>query len=79
MTAITVVDLSAGTCRNQDPDAMFPFPSDLSGITKAKAICARCPVKEQCDSWAWQHMPKDGIWAGLTYDDRQQLLIDQPA
>ena len=53
-----------------DPDLWFPDRS--SHATKAKAICAGCPVKEDCLQYANQHMIQPGIWGGL---DRRQRQI----
>jgi WhiB family transcriptional regulator, redox-sensing transcriptional regulator len=38
--------------------------------TKAKAICARCPVREQCLDYALMNSIKDGTWGGLNNEER---------
>ena len=37
---------------------------------KAKAICALCPVREQCLSEALRNSIKHGIWGGLNNEER---------
>jgi WhiB family transcriptional regulator, redox-sensing transcriptional regulator len=37
---------------------------------KAKAICARCPVREQCLSEALMNSIRHGIWGGLNSEER---------
>jgi WhiB family transcriptional regulator, redox-sensing transcriptional regulator len=37
---------------------------------KAKAICARCPVREQCLGEALMNSIKHGIWGGLNNEER---------
>lgn len=43
-------------------------------ITKAKQICADCPVREQCLDYALQlPHPWHGVYAGLTPRQRMKL------
>lgn len=47
---------------------------DRRRVAAAKAICAGCPVRGHCYSWAeagdeWRN---GGVWAGLTAKDRGQ-------
>lgn len=47
---------------------------------EAAALCARCPVREACDTWAVEHQ-EWGTWAGRTDDDRgtpREELPDLP-
>jgi len=37
---------------------------------KAKAICARCPVRAQCLDCALSNSIKHGIWGGLNQEER---------
>jgi WhiB family transcriptional regulator, redox-sensing transcriptional regulator len=66
---------SDGACLHADPDLFFPI--SMTGraaeqIAQAKAICARCPVREPCLEFAQEHEPGYGIWGGTTPQDRQQ-------
>ncbi|MFF4726404.1 WhiB family transcriptional regulator [Streptomyces mirabilis] len=40
--------------------------------TAAKALCARCPVRDACTDYAIANDYRDGIWGGLTVDERDQ-------
>ena len=40
----------------------------------AKALCARCPVIEQCREHALAVQEPYGVWGGLSESERQQLL-----
>jgi WhiB family transcriptional regulator, redox-sensing transcriptional regulator len=64
----------AGACAHADPDLFFPISSTgraLPQITKAKAICAECPVRRSCLEYALEHDLVHGIWGGTTPEDRQ--------
>lgn len=58
-----------------DPELFFPVgetgPS-LRPIRAAKAVCARCPVIDECREWALRAGEPDGIWGGLTTTERQR-------
>ncbi|WP_410540596.1 WhiB family transcriptional regulator [Streptomyces sp. KL2] len=65
-----------GACRNEDPDLFFPVGTTgpaLLQIEEAKAICRRrCPVMEQCLTWALE-VGEEGVWGGLSEDERRLL------
>ena len=54
------------------PD-MFPAPSDDVGIEAAKKACGVCPVWEACLALALDHNESDGVWGGLTTDERHSM------
>ena len=41
---------------------------------RAKQVCARCPVIEQCRSFALTVQVQYGVWGGLSEDDLRLLL-----
>jgi WhiB family redox-sensing transcriptional regulator len=60
-------------CRGLDPDAFFT--DSTRGVEWAKAVCARCPVREQCLDQAYraEDTSRYGIYGGLTPAERAQL------
>ncbi|WP_279577674.1 WhiB family transcriptional regulator [Streptomyces sp. YIM 98790] len=64
-------------CRDMDAEQsdaiFFPTPRDLVAITRAKQICARCPVRRTCLEAALDSVSKDGVWGGLTAAERAPL------
>ncbi len=42
---------------------------------RAKTICARCPVREECLSWALAIREPHGVWGGRSESERKQLLL----
>ncbi|MDQ3979797.1 MAG: WhiB family transcriptional regulator [Actinomycetota bacterium] len=58
-------------CRGVDTDVFFPATDEEA--EEAKAICASCPVREECLSFALQTRQEDGVWGGLTETERRRL------
>ncbi len=59
---------SAG-CRHVGPHHMFPTTSD--GERAAKAVCAGCPVRSECRTYALAQEELHGVWGGMTEDERR--------
>ena len=58
-------------CRGADVEIFFP-PTD-EAADQAKAICAACPVREECLEYALLTRQDDGVWGGLTETERRRL------
>lgn len=68
--------LEQAACRDQDPELFFPISAKGPGAAQAaeaKAVCARCPVREPCLAYALATDQGAGIWGGLTEDERRSL------
>jgi WhiB family transcriptional regulator, redox-sensing transcriptional regulator len=66
----------SAACRDEDPELFFAVGTAgpaLVQIAEAKAVCARCPVVAPCLAWALATGQDDGIWGGLTPDERRAL------
>ena len=53
--------------------SFFPDKADVGAIAKAKAICATCPVADECLSWAIESNQAEGIWGGHTPKERRAI------
>lgn len=68
-----------GACRELDTELFF-HPEGERGssrrrrATEAKAVCADCPVMDQCRSHALAAKEPYGIWGGLTEEERRERL-----
>lgn len=62
----------SGKCRELDPNEFFP--SDGTGVTKARSICADCPVKEPCLEYALRNRIDHGVWGGTSERERRRIL-----
>ncbi len=67
-------------CRGADTSLFFApnyferREEKLAREAKAKAICARCPVREPCLEYALRTRDPHGIWGGLNELERRRLL-----
>ncbi|HEY3906453.1 MAG TPA: WhiB family transcriptional regulator [Streptosporangiaceae bacterium] len=67
-------DLAA--CRDAEPEVFFPISATAASrdtVQRAKAVCSSCPVQSQCLRYALRHRQEQGIWGGLTEDERRLL------
>ncbi|MGH8902177.1 MAG: WhiB family transcriptional regulator [Egibacteraceae bacterium] len=61
-------------CAELPTDEFFPLGSTgaaLDQIARAKAICAGCPVAVECLDYALDTGQTDGVWGGMTEDERR--------
>lgn len=58
-------------CAETGPEIFFPPADDPA--TRARAVCARCPVREDCLAYALDAGEQYGIWGGLDPRERQNL------
>jgi WhiB family transcriptional regulator, redox-sensing transcriptional regulator len=73
-------ELSAA-CRLSDPELFFPISHAgawLEQVRAAKATCATCPVRPQCLAFAQRTRQRHGIWGGLTVQERNTAVMEQP-
>jgi len=73
-----------GACREADPETFFSpdaerGPRRRAREAAAKALCAVCPVVQQCLSHALQVREPYGVWGGLNINERDSLLQQQQA
>jgi len=63
-------------CQAADPDLFFPIsgagPARVQ-VDRAKAVCAGCPVRSDCLRYALAAGPLQGVWGGLTEEERRLL------
>jgi len=63
-------------CRGMDPEIFFPARGEPQG--KARAVCAVCPVREECGAFALANGEKYGIWGGMSERERRKLRRGGP-
>lgn len=62
-------------CAGEDPALFFPPHGDPG--TRARQVCANCPVRPDCLEHAID-ADEFGIWGGLDQDQRRNLLRERP-
>ncbi len=65
-----------GACVDADPDLFFPISAvgpARHQIAQAKAICASCRVQQECLSFALETHQVDGVWGGMSAEERRVL------
>jgi WhiB family redox-sensing transcriptional regulator len=63
-------------CKDEDPELFFPVSEVGPGarqVAQAKAVCARCPVREICLGFALDEGLDHGVFGGQTADERRKL------
>lgn len=71
-----------GSCRTADPTLFF-HPEGERGPARrdrdaaAQAICAGCPVLQECRRHALTVREPYGVWGGLTEDDRNAIYLTE--
>jgi WhiB family transcriptional regulator, redox-sensing transcriptional regulator len=68
------VDYAA--CRDENPELFFPIGTSAPAVRQlkqAKAVCGRCAVQSLCLEWAMLAGIDDGVWGGLSEDERRAL------
>lgn len=66
-------------CQREDPEIFF-HPDGERGPARsrrqaaARAICARCPVIEQCLDYSIRADERYGMWGGLDEEERARLI-----
>ncbi|MEV7275189.1 WhiB family transcriptional regulator [Streptomyces bacillaris] len=63
-------------CAESEPDLFFPLGTTgpaLLQVMEAKTVCGTCPVQPDCLQWALGNDVQDGVWGGLSEDERRAL------
>ncbi|MGH8905684.1 MAG: WhiB family transcriptional regulator [Egibacteraceae bacterium] len=67
---------SKAACTDENTELFFAVGSAapaLEQVERAKAVCRRCEVVAQRLHWALETRQQDGVWGGLTEDERRAL------
>lgn len=65
------MDKGTALCSEVDPAIFFPDQGDWVATQRAKAICAVCPLREDCRKEALDNSEMWGTWGGLSERDRR--------
>lgn len=62
--------MDEAACKGLDPAIFYPPHAE---IAFAKAICARCPVREECLVHALRYNETRGVWGGTSERQRRPM------
>lgn len=71
-----------GACLSVNPDLFFPISPGgvaVKQVARARQICARCLVRQECFDFAMRTGEMDGIWGGTTPEERIRIRREQAA
>ncbi|MBK6501453.1 MAG: WhiB family transcriptional regulator [Candidatus Microthrix parvicella] len=60
------------SCAGLESSIFYPPTEEESG--RAKAVCAECPVRQDCLEFAISVREKEGVWGGATAAERRAAL-----
>jgi WhiB family transcriptional regulator, redox-sensing transcriptional regulator len=66
----------SAACRQVDTELFFPIGSTgtaVAEIQRAKSVCANCPVRQPCLTFALVTNQEFGIWGGCDEDERRLM------
>ncbi len=66
-------------CAGEETRTFYPFKDEKLLMIAAKAICARCLVRDECLNFAIENEENYGIWGGLTPKERLNKKNDVKA
>jgi len=66
-------------CAGEETRIFYPFKDEKLLMMAAKAICARCIVRDECLNFAIENEENYGIWGGLTPKERLNKKNDVKA
>ena len=63
--------VSGALCAQTDPEVFYP---QVGGTVRpAKNVCRSCPVLAECRDYALTTGELDGVWGGLSENERRRL------
>lgn len=63
-------------CIDEDPELFFPVGTTgpaLDQLERAKSVCHRCQVVDECLEWALATNQDAGVWGGMSEEERRSL------
>lgn len=60
-------------CGGVESRLFFPGGEDESLVGEAKAVCAVCPVVDDCLQYALATNQSEGVWGGMSGAERRRL------
>jgi len=65
--------MERAACRGLSTDLFFPERGGGADTRAAKAVCAACPVSDDCYEYAFGSNERHGIWGGTSERERRRI------
>ena len=65
--------MERAACRGLPTDLFFPERGGRAAASAAKAVCAACPVSDDCYEYAFASHERHGIWGGTSERERRRI------
>ncbi|MCO5994181.1 WhiB family transcriptional regulator [Actinoallomurus rhizosphaericola] len=68
--------MNRAECQKVDPELFFPIGSGRLTpvqVSEARAVCGRCPVRQDCLRYALETGQGHGVWGGIDEDERRVM------
>jgi len=65
--------MERAACRGLPTDLFFPHRGGIDTAAAAKAVCAACPVSDDCYEYAFASNERHGIWGGTSERERRRM------
>lgn len=69
-----LADAAALPCHDADAADLF-FAERPADLERAKELCARCPLMEQCRAGALERAEPWGVWGGAIFESGQIIAV----
>jgi WhiB family transcriptional regulator, redox-sensing transcriptional regulator len=63
--------MALAACRGVDPELFYTERGEST--REAKAVCAGCPVREECLLYAVANVERYGVWGGRSERERRRM------
>lgn len=60
-------------CATVEHEVFFPPGDEPEDAIEAKAVCAVCPVRDDCLEYALATNQSEGVWGGLDASERRRM------
>jgi len=60
-------------CRGMNPELFYADRFGTQDVAQAKAVCAECPVRDECLQHALDTFERFGVWGGATVRERRSM------
>jgi WhiB family redox-sensing transcriptional regulator len=65
--------VAGANCASTDPTIFFPGKSEQRIANQARRVCRSCLSEAECREYALERPDLDGIWGGLSTDQRRKI------